>query len=182
MRGNRFIDLEGQHFGRLTVIEESGRTVDSKVLWLCRCQCGTTLEVRGTYLRSGHTKSCGCLNREIASATMTSTMTKHGDCRTGVGPHDRTRLYLIWSQMRYRCLSPTAPAYNWYGGRGITVCEEWTDYNIFKDWALASGYRDDLCIDRIDNDGNYEPGNCQWITKAENSRKRWEDRRNLPEN
>jgi hypothetical protein len=86
-----------------------------------------------------------------------------------------TRLYKVWTAMLRRCRNPNATEFNRYGGRGIAVCRSWMDFRPFRDWALASGYRDDLTIDRIDNDGNYEPGNCQWLTKSENTRKSWRE-------
>jgi len=87
-----------------------------------------------------------------------------------------TRLYRVWKGMKQRCYLPTFDSYKTYGARGIKVCDEWHEFIPFKDWALSHGYSDDLCIDRIDNDGNYEPDNCQFLTRSENSRKQKLDR------
>lgn len=98
---------------------------------------------------------------------MTKKRYKHGDCQT--------RLYNIWKCMRKRCNNPNNPRYKNYGGRGVKVCKEWDDYRIFKIWAIMCGYHDNLTIDRIDNDGDYDSDNCQWMTNSENSKKRWKD-------
>lgn len=92
-----------------------------------------------------------------------------GECNIKHGGY-KTRLYRIWKQMRIRCRCKTNPTYRFYGARGITICPEWDDFAVFRDWALSHGYDDTLSIDRIDNDGNYEPGNCRWITREEQSR------------
>lgn len=111
-------------------------------------------------VRRGNTNSCGCLHRERAG----SANRVHGDSRG-------ERLYRIWKAMRRRCLVPAASNYQWYGGRGIVICAEWSDYPVFREWALANGYADGLEIDRIDSDGDYTPTNCQWISKVENVQK-----------
>lgn len=92
-----------------------------------------------------------------------------GECNITHGG-SKTRLYRIWKQMRVRCRCQTNPTYRFYGARGITICPEWNDFAVFRDWALSHGYDDTLSIDRIDNDGNYEPSNCRWIPRAEQSR------------
>ena len=162
----RTIDLTGQKFGRLTVIKNAGRDKYRQAVWLCECDCGNTSVVNGGDLRSGNTKSCGCLNREKVSSRRKT----HG--------LSKTRLHRIWRGMRSRCFLQSMPKYKNYGERGIVVCEEWRDnFQAFYEWAMANGYREDLTIDRIDVDGNYEPSNCRWITISENSKKEWEDRR-----
>lgn len=157
------IDLTGQPFGRLIVIREYGRDAHGNVLWLCRCECGNEIIVRGDSLRNEHTTSCGCYNRErVAEAHTTHGMRK-------------TRLYVIWESMLHRvgvykgADEETKLAYQ---DRGITVCDEWLVFENFRDWALSHGYKDDLQIDRIDNDKGYCPENCRWVTPKENANNR----------
>lgn len=151
----RLIDLTGQRFGRLTVMQRA-ENKGNEVTWLCRCDCGTETLVIGKDLRRGHTQSCGCFHRE-----------KFGDICTTHGAR-ATRLYNVWRGMKDRCYSQTHKYYKHYGGRGITVCTEWLhDFAAFQRWALSHGYQDDLSIDRIDNDKGYSPDNCRWATATE---------------
>jgi len=131
---------------------------------LARCDCGTTREVQVQSMQSGMSRSCGCLALERLRAA-----TKHGDCAGG----RPTRLYKIWRDMLGRTMRPSHRRFVDWGGRGVTVCPEWAlSYVAFREWALANGYRDDLELDRIDNNGNYEPGNCRWATEAQQAENR----------
>lgn len=154
---SKIIDLVGQRFGRLTV--ESFSHMHVGAFWNCRCECGTSLTVSSNNLRRGNSKSCGCLSREITG----SRFRRHG--------MSRTRLHRIWGGMLMRCSYEKNGNYDRYGGRGISVCQEWqSSFESFRDWAIANGYRDDLTIDRIDSNGNYEPGNCRWEPLAVQAR------------
>lgn len=220
------VDLTGQRFGRWTVLEER-HVADRRALhWLCRCDCGTERLVHGGNLRSGISKSCGCLNRERARAMGNknaidiagerfgrlvalsvdhpgaggrywlcrcdcgkSTVVLCADLRSGgtkscgclafemkppviiMHGMSRTKLYKIWVAMRQRCGNPNDPNYDRYGGRGIEVCEEWSRFEAFMEWAISSGYVEgEVDLDREDNDKGYSPENCRFITHRDNLR------------
>jgi len=163
------IDLMGQRFGKLVVVKDAGRTKDERVIWLCQCDCGKLAYIHSKSIRDKHTKSCGCLQREWARHHIRAMTFLHGDALKKEPP------YNSWIDMIKRCNNPKHKAYHRYGGRGISVCEEWLDYPIFKKWAVANGHEKGLSIDRIDNDGNYYPENCQWITRVENVKKYWRE-------
>lgn len=155
----------GKRFGRLIVLERVDDAVSKngrhRARYLCKCDCGNEKITYGENLTGGKTLSCGCLQRERAS----NASIKHGDTDS--------RLYNVWSAMKRRCYNSSVPEYSRYGGRGITVCDEWRDdYSAFKKWAIEAGYdenvpRGECTIDRINVDGNYEPSNCRWITQKE---------------
>lgn len=144
------MNLLGQKFGKLTVIEFAGINKHKQSQWKCICDCGNEVVVTGLHLKNGHTVSC----------RMHAKFIKHGK--------RNTRVYRIWLNMKNRCFNPNYTHCKDYGGRGITVCDEWKDdFQVFYDWAMANGYADNLSIDRINPDGNYEPSNCRWITQRE---------------
>lgn len=148
---SEFIDLTGQKFGRLTVIQRVPNKKD-KIMWLCKCICGTEIVCAGNHLKSGDSRSCGCYRREKRT---THSMTN-------------SRLYSIWENMKTRCNNPQSKRYKDYGERGIHVCDLWAnDFVAFHEWAISNGYSDDLTIDRINVNGDYTPENCRWITLAE---------------
>jgi hypothetical protein len=153
------IDITGQVFGRLTVIGFAG-TANRRALWLCRCECGNEHNAQGKLLRDGKVKSCGCLRVEWPRVYRPT----HGDARRG----QRTRLHRIWTGMLTRCHNPNCQAFPRYGGKGVDV--EWPSYEAFREWALANGYRDELSIDRRDNEKNYSADNCQWSTAKQQGR------------
>ena len=161
------IDLVGKRFGKLTVLSPAELNSDKHLLWRCQCDCGNIINVRSQSLRNGDTRSCGCLRMQTAREAHT----KHGAYKNRTR---RERLYNIYADMKQRCLNPNSAPYKDYGGRGISICEEWVnDYSAFRGWALANGYSPRLSIDRINNDGNYEPANCRWadaMTQAHNKR------------
>lgn len=158
-----FIDLTGQTYGRLTVVSREPSVASpsggSVTLWKCRCACGGSAIVRAGNLRSGIVQSCGCLRRQ----TTTARRTTHG--------RRKHPAYNSWASMLARCTNSARPDYPHYGGRGVTVCEAWQTFEGF--WRdMGPTWKRDLTLDRIDVDGNYEPSNCRWASRAEQSRNR----------
>ena len=154
----KFENLTGRVFNRLTVLKRVENR-NKEPYYLCKCVCGNEKVIRGKDLKYNKIKSCGCLNREN---TIKRNL-KHG--------LRYTRIYKIWLLMKNRCFNSKYHSFKNYGGRGITVCNEWeNDFMSFYNWAMSNNYKEELSIDRIDVNGNYEPSNCRWATKLQQQR------------
>ena len=155
-------DMTGRKFGLLTVVRPDPDAKNWKTKWICQCDCGSVRSVYTYNLKNGHTKSCGCESARKRLAARTT----HNK--------SKTRLYRIWAKMKARCTYPGDRAYNEYGGRGITVCDEWLSFEPFESWSVCNGYSSELTLDRVNNDLGYSPDNCRWATpkqQANNTRK-----------
>lgn len=166
MRSRRFDNVQvGARFGRLVICGEVyfktiGNYKGVKIC-PCQCDCGNELEVKAGHLISGNTKSCGCLQRERTSDAATTHGAKH------------SKLYGVWCAVKARCLNPKNKRFDRYGGRGITICDQWIDdFAAFREWALSNGYREGLTIERMKVNENYEPSNCTWIPNEEQAKNR----------
>lgn len=155
-KGKPKVDITGNKFNKLTVIKYSRTVGRRRTMWLCKCDCGQMVEVEGSHLKNGHTKSCGCLNREFIADL---------NFKNGLSG---TKIYYVWYNMRNRCNRKDGREYSLYGGRGISVCDEWLGENgfvNFSNWAMTNGYSDNLSLDRIDNNKGYCPENCRWTDR-----------------
>lgn len=159
-------DLTGQRFGRLVVLGEAARGRGNEIRYHCVCDCGNTTVTYRNSLMSGRAKSCGCYNKDQQAERLSKELRKYDR------PTREDRLYKVWKGMRERCFYAKHKGFKYYGGRGITVCDEWrSDFAAFESWALANGYdRDarhgDCTLDRVDVDGDYCPENCRWVSMA----------------
>lgn len=172
-RDRFYENLVGKKFGRLTVIRrlEPEEVQTEQYNWLCRCDCGNEVKASANKLKTGHTKSCGCLKKEFSIGDITRT---HG--------MRHTRLYEIYASMKQRCFDQNADNYKYYGAQGVRICDEWLGkdgFMNFYNWSMSAGYDPskhwtEMTIDRIDPYGDYRPSNCRWTdskTQALNKRK-----------
>ena len=146
------VEMIGKRFGRILVISEDKRDSQGIIYYKCLCDCGKEKIIKGTSLRAGVTRSCGCYNHDIV---------------TKDNPVYKSKLYGVYRSIISRCNCPTDKSYHNYGGRGIKISSEWNTFEAFKKWSESNGYKEGLWIDRINNDMDYSPDNCRWATPKE---------------
>ena len=159
-----FVNLAGKTFGRWLVLEQATDKIYGKPAWVCKCTCGVVSNVGGSVLRMGESTSCGCYKQEVSASHMKLVATKHGKWGT---PN-----YYRWMSMKLRCYCPTHPAYKNYGGRGIRVCQRWLDSYAMFETDIGPRPTPKHSLDRINNEGDYEPNNVRWATHKEQANNR----------
>lgn len=145
-------DITGLKFGKLTALKRVSNDKYGHAIWLCECECGNQISVLKSSLTTGRTRSCGCLFKQ----------TRHTAAKTH--GQSKTRLFGVWVNMHERCENPHRKDWRYYGGKGVKVCDEWSEFTAFAEWATRNGYSDNLTIDRVDVNGGYNPDNCRWVS------------------
>lgn len=166
------LDLIGQRFGRLVVLRSFANGGGRGRILECRCDCGNIVERRSDHLKK--TKTNGC--EKCETQRRSQSRSRHGEFLKRKPGETKTRLWRTWSSMRERCSNPNVGCWPNYGGKGVRVCAAWEDFSVFREWALRTGYTDEMTIERRDAHLGYSPENCEWLPKSENSRRAAQNR------